>query len=695
MDNKDILLQTIEKMLRSYADWVRDGKGIHSKTAEDFYRELLNLALGYALGNMNRIRDNFPAIDLGNDMGLAVQVTSTGTAVKVKETLERFYRHGLNKDYNRLIVLVAGSAECRSSSFDHPGVELKIWGTRELVEELRELPQEKLEEVAAFLERRVYRAEVRAPQFHLPIGETMGADGFVGREAELEKLAQTVGSVKPLVLSGLGGMGKTELARRFGSTYSAGRVFFAQFRGSFYDTVADSVAFGIPGMEEQRLDAAQRYTLAMEQLRLCGEQDLLIIDNADGGARFADLKDETYEALCGLPLRLLLTTRHEVPGAIEVTRLANDELHRIFENHRVCARREELEELIRAVDGHTMTVDLMARTMVGGWKPVTPRMLLDALQNRNLNQQPYEPVGTDYNREKRQDRIYDHLRIVFNVAGIPQEAKDVLRCAVLLPEGGMEPELFGNALPEDARSALNGLLTHGWLQRKEGLVTIHPVVRLVCRTELEPTEENCEDFLLGIHNQYDPKQYDHVKFRQMAELFENASTTLEDKIGFCASWAGYLWGEVADTQRALSCNLRAVEKMEQHQPDSNSLATGYGNLGLTYGTLGDHQKALEYSLKALEIRERVLPEDHPDLALSYNNVGGTYGDLGEHQKALEYKLKALAIRERVLPEHDPSLAISCNNVGSTYGDLGEHQKALEPPPRAPLPRSAHHKGIRR
>ena len=128
---------------------------------------------------------------------------------------------------------------------------------------------------------------------------------------------------------------------------------------------------------------------------------------------------------------------------------------------------------------------------------------------------------------------------------------------------------------------------------------------------------------------------------------------------------------MAETQRALACNLRSVEKTEQHQPDSNNLATGYNNVGSTYGALGDHKQALEYNLKALGIRERVLPPEHPDLATSYNNVSATYYDLGEHKQALEYQLKALAICERVLPGNHPDLAQSLNNIAWTYYALGQ------------------------
>ena len=85
---------------------------------------------------------------------------------------------------------------------------------------------------------------------------------------------------------------------------------------------------------------------------------------------------------------------------------------------------------------------------------------------------------------------------------------------------------------------------------------------------------------------------------------------------------------------------------------------------------------MEYQLKALEIRERVLPPDHPDLAQSYSGIGNIYNDLGDFQKALEFFLKAMAILERVLPAGHPEIANACSNVGHTYGYLGAYSTAL-------------------
>ena len=678
MDAREKLLLDIEERLTVYANWVNQGGGIRSEGAEYLYCDLLNEAFDYELKNMNRIRDNFPAIDLGDEgEGLAVQVTSTGDAGKVKKTLERFYDHNLNVGYNRLIVLIAGKAECRSTKTPHPGLDLEIWGTTELIGQLRGLSMKKLKAVDAFLRERVDAPKMREPVLHLPVPERRNPVGFLGRKAELAWIDEELKKgTKPVIVAGLGGVGKTALAVEFRKGW-AGNVYFATFRESFQRTLADSVGQAIPVQERQGLNEEQTAELALGYLSRCEAGDLLIVDNAEvTGKKWRDLtKDPFYEKLRRLPMNVLMTTRHRDTGGKWLGRLAQEELREIFRRHEVNIPEGEMDRMIDAVDGHTMTVDMIARTIRESWGDVTAEKILTAMANSTLHEGDFDEIETDHDPEQRQ--IYAHLRALFDLSGISEDGKYALRCATLLPQNGMDEALFRHALTDGAAQAIKLLEKKGWVDRKEGKVTIHPVVRLVCRTELKPTDENCRAFLYGIWGQYDRKQYDHAKFRQMAEVFETASNLLEDKTGFWANAAGYLWNELAETQRALTCNLRSVEKTEQHQPDSNNLATSYNNVGMTYGALGDHEKELEYQLKALAICERVLPPEHPDLAISYGNVGSTYLALGEPQKALEYELKVISIFEKVLPKDHPHLAISYNNVGMTYGELGDHEKELE------------------
>ncbi|MBQ7099969.1 MAG: tetratricopeptide repeat protein, partial [Oscillospiraceae bacterium] len=646
--------------------------------AEDFCCGLLNEMLDGQFHNLNLERMNFPAVDLGDrERRICVQVTSTAGSEKIDHTLERFFFHGLHRDYDRLIVLVLGKKQNHRKTFRvedgfsfEPGRD--IWDIARLLTQMAGLDMLRLNRVDCYLREQLGEVGELAAPMDFPVLSALEDDAFLGRETELAQIAERFEAKKQFVfLSGLGGMGKTELAVRFAQTRWGGESYFVSYTRSWKDTVLENIAPRLPEVNRDTLDTEKIYRETMAVLRARGAEELLILDNADQeAASLTQLRRE----LSGLNMRILITTRTEYEHAIDVAQLHRAELHRLFDQHESQATERERDALIDAVDGHTLTVDLMARALRPGRRAATAEKLL-----KNLSDSSVKKVDTAYPGGMKQARINEHLRTVFRVSELPEEETDILRYATLLPEGGMDDGLFLAAFDdrETVDDLLQSLIDKGWLLWKDELLKIHPVIRLVCREELEPTDGNCLDFLVGIRNQYDPKRYNHLKFRQMAELFENASTTLEDKTGFWASWAGYLWNELADPQKALSCNLRSMEKGEQHQPDSNSLATAYNNVGMTYGDLGDQQKALEYKLKALAIWERVLPEDHPDLAQSYNNVGTTYGDLGEHQKALEYNLKALAIRERVLPEDHPDLATSCNNVGCTYGDLGDQQKALE------------------
>ena len=95
------------------------------------------------------------------------------------------------------------------------------------------------------------------------------------------------------------------------------------------------------------------------------EDDLLIIDNMDSGSGTLPdlLKDPVYKQLQQMKLRLLITTRFEYRGAIQINRLDDDDLYRIFLRHEAPVAKQEMDALIRAVSGHTLAIDLIARTL--------------------------------------------------------------------------------------------------------------------------------------------------------------------------------------------------------------------------------------------------------------------------------------------------------------------------------------------
>lgn len=728
---REDLLRQIEETLSILTVRVKlsnsQGRTDINSHAEDFYCGLLNIVLGTNLKNLNLLQMDFPAVDLADgDAGLCVQVTSTEARSKITKTLEKFFRHELDKKYGRLIVLMIGVKDTyrdtfkveREFDFDP---DRDIWDTPHLLDEITRLNDETLEKVANYLREKLkLYTEEQSVLLNLPLRTAMNENNFVGRERELDEIAERFGRhEKIVVLSGLGGMGKTELAVRFGRDYAnsgAGRAYFVNFRKDFFHTVTDEISLGIEGLTEQKLDEDAKFRTAMKVLNKCAGDDLLIIDNADTEeASFEQLRRE----LSVLPTRILITTRCDAVGAIDVDSLHREELHRIFRLYADSISEADMDALIDAVDAHTLTVDLMARSLRPGRRAATPEKLLTALNKRDLTSESFMKVATNYPGGLKQARINEHLRTVFRVVELSVMEQVVLLLATLLPDGGMDDELFMFPLKEEMQDVLDELIEKGWLLWKDTLLKIHPVIRIVCEEILKPNDDNCGFFLVRLAEWYEPNNFDKDKIYQLAELFSHVADDFEDARGDWALFAGRFWYELGELRKALDYNLKNVTKREQNQQnlqelaiaynnvssayyglgeyscaleylkksemlnekhsfsDSSGVAGIYSNIGLVYIALGDHKRALEYGLKAVEICENLLPLEQRELAVSYDTVARAYGMLGDNELELEYMMRAMSISKKVLSPENPDLAAFYNNVGSAYMNKGDYERAQE------------------
>ena len=532
---------------------------------------------------------------------------------------------------------------------------------------------------------------------------TLGEDEFVGRADECRQIDNLLKNRrKPVILWGFGGIGKTELAIEYGRRYQQagrGKVFFVRFAGSFRDTLIGPVADAFSGYS--KVDPATRKPKPQEQilqevLQMLGEygqDDLLIIDNVDHpGQDFDRLTAESsYKKLMGLPIRLVLTTRTEQEGQVQVGPLAKAELRTIM--RRFCsasiASDAELDALIDAVNGHTLAVELMAR-MLRADRRMKPVALLERLNTvGGLNREKDVRISSQKDRTKEgsgeKERIYEHLRILFDCSGLDDIEQMLLRHGFLIPDMGMDSTLFLDCEPENAAESLDQLISLGWLQESQGenrVLTMHPLVREVVWGELQPDGENCEEFLDALDNQYDPNGvYSAQKLKQAAETFARAAEILPmEQVKQSTVWStsGYLFGKLGDYSKALEFYQKALAIQENRLPPGHpDLAVSYNNVGGAWSDLGDYHKALAFYQKALAIWEKVLPPDHLDLATAYNNVGCAWNELGNHSRALEFFQKALAIRKEKLSSDHFDIAAIYNHIGTTWYSLGDYRRALE------------------
>ena len=192
------------------------------------YSQLRNLDVGTS--------GNFPGIDLADDAArVAFQVTSTPDLEKVKHTLNQFLRGRpefqppFAKRYDRLIVYILTEKQKTYSqssidsvlqgrfSFD---ASKDIWDYMTLLAEIQGLPLARKEAVLRILKSQLgLTLSQIALTGLIKVPEGMRTGYFVGRENLLEQVheALTGNGVarRMVVLTGMGGIGKTQAALRY------------------------------------------------------------------------------------------------------------------------------------------------------------------------------------------------------------------------------------------------------------------------------------------------------------------------------------------------------------------------------------------------------------------------------------------------------------------------------------------------
>jgi tetratricopeptide (TPR) repeat protein len=107
--------------------------------------------------------------------------------------------------------------------------------------------------------------------------------------------------------------------------------------------------------------------------------------------------------------------------------------------------------------------------------------------------------------------------------------------------------------------------------------------------------------------------------------------------------------------------------------DKREQARYLNDLGLVYDALGEKRRALEYYEQALPLSREV--GDKGGEATTLNNIGGVYDALGEKRRALEYYEQALPLSREVGDKGGE--AVTCFNIGLTYRELGDLDRAVE------------------
>lgn len=333
-------------------------------------------------------------------------------------------------------------------------------------------------------------------------------DRFFGREEELYDLREMAAAQRKCLISGIGGIGKTELLRqllrRCEEEGAADKIAVIPY----ITGIIESFARAFPGFGRQ--EPEEEFHRILYQIEKSSEQGLrilLLIDNVDGDAE----GDSAFSQLSSLPCGIIMTTRLQSLKGFEVYRLRppaasagmlifrdNYGLPMTGEDRRVLADMLADEALC-----YPVTLRLMARAAKSkGW---SVEELRDRLKKNG--------ISLSWQEGDRTVRLGQMYRQLYSYMRIPKAFQVLVEVFTLLPRASYAADFLRKNFSEVVRKAgsepacedsleqsLGALAAGGWLEEDGSGYSMHPLIAQCLRRKIL-TEKRLESVLGSIRTQ--------------------------------------------------------------------------------------------------------------------------------------------------------------------------------------------------
>lgn len=334
------------------------------------------------------------------------------------------------------------------------------------------------------------------------------ATDCIGREMELTTLRGMLQeSNKVMLISGLGGMGKTSLASGYIQQY-LDKYDHLVWINSTEDPVSAialnpelAINLELPITEGEK--TTERLTMVLNKLRNLPGQNLLVIDDVNSQiTEFSDFLPG------GENWQVLVTSRLQLPDFQEMTLgvLKPKDALRLFRQFYQEDDDKQATELLLEINYHTLTIEVMAKTLsrLNGLLSISELIVI--LKKRELDDpRLQELVWTRHAGEER--AIFFHLMKVFELAKLADSELSLMQNYAVLPPAPIDVKIIAKLLSQDAlklNRQINNLHDKGWLSKQGKGFSMHRMVQEVVKYRLPPTEVELMPLMEGIRGYLQP-----------------------------------------------------------------------------------------------------------------------------------------------------------------------------------------------
>jgi tetratricopeptide (TPR) repeat protein len=521
---------------------------------------------------------------------------------------------------------------------------------------------------------------------------------FIGRKEDLKRLTEALQTSRQVVVvNGLGGIGKTTLAKAYVHAQQPhyDHVAWVSVLDTDLQTAFVNATYTDEALQHAQVaqgDTAERFGHIMRILRGLGGQNLLVIDNAEA--------DHNLDAALPATLhwKILLTSRDQLPSyqTLPLDELSPADALALFkEYYQGQANDQTLDTLLQAINYHTLMVELLAKTLQNSDDHFDLDELLNKLNHRQLNDKKLQRKIQTEHWNNKQTQLFAHLLATFELS---QVAADTYTVWVLKQFTALPPEpqpikqlrtwlRIDETTQADFDEAIQKLHTKGWLRktrndRNETCYAIHRLVQDMVHYQHPITFDDAAVLVDTFTTllDFDTSTNFPTKFKYLppAEhlLLSLPASDENEKLEHLMNNLGIIFQEFVDLKKAKFYSEKALKSIERNFGEQHpKTAVRYSNLATVLRNLGDYEGAKSYLEKSLKSDLQNFGAQHPHTAVRYSNLGMVLRDLGDLKEAKFYLEKALQSDLQNFGEQHPNTAMCYSNLALIMRDLGDYKRA--------------------
>lgn len=451
-------------------------------------------------------------------------------------------------------------------------------------------------------------------------------------------------SGESVLLYGIGGIGKTEMAKSvlkkiYSLPCDVTGIYQIAWVTYTNGNLKDSLIEALPDAK-RNIDRDDAWEYICNKIQTQREKLLIVIDNVE-----TIEQDQDIERLGDLPCRILVTSRTENIGGLHrrhVGRLPEDDCRRIFYHYYVGNHDNYyLDKILVLIEYHTVMLELLAKTANMEEKTLPEFYKLLVEKGFRMSN---EEVGSHHPLLQSEKRVTEQLKILFTISKCRIQDKDLLCQLSVIPAIPFQYKVVRNWIEIQHKSQLEYLVKTGWLKSDGKLVStyiMHSVIASAIRFQNEDhLYEKCRYVIHSITKEMECGEQDHGSEKAYLIPF---------------SWS------ISDVLRNHLCDEQDAEFLT--------------NLAYIYYDIGNYDNAYLFFQRALKIDVQVSGSNSITVSSDYYNLADICYNMYQFSKSLLFLRKSLAIRKKYYSSGDIEIVVVIKLLAGVYVKLNRPDRA--------------------